>query len=152
MTGNGTALLSTNNPDHNEIKQISSSEPAVRHLGKSCSRNSTRNKGLEPTPLSFPTLLFVLSFLELTLSCSCPVGFTLTSSHPMTKGKKSITIPTSISLSAVLISIGIEPIKLKLRKSIKFFTFYPSVGVNAASSPQVPSLSNNPICFLTSVN
>lgn len=93
-------------------------------------------------------------FPEQTLTHSFLVGFPLTWSDLIKKKKKinkKVYVPASLPclqwLSTALVMVGIKPIKIRLQKSIHFFTFHSFVGINAACSPQVPSLSNDPIYF-----
>lgn len=134
MSGNGTSLLCTNNPDSKHTNQkIASSEAAVGHLEKGCSGNPSRSECPRLAPLCSSYLAVCPLISEGNSHLLVPHGgFALNSSELTTKGKKMyLYLPASPlclqKLSAVLVMVGIKPIKIKLQKSIKFFTLHPFV-------------------------
>lgn len=133
MSRNGTPLLCANNPDYMLTKKNC-------FLGSSCGE-SGKKMLRKPRQKRVPQTHFSQRFLPYCLS---PVfsgtshllipygGFILNCSELIKKGKKIyLYLPASLlclwGLSVVLVMAGIKPIKIKLQKSIKFFTLHPFV-------------------------
>lgn len=103
------------------------------HLEKGCSGNPSRNEcpRLTPPSVSYPTACPLFSRANSHLFISLG-GFILNCSELIPKGKKMyLYLPASLlclwGLSVVLVMVGIKAIKIKLQKSIKFFTLHPFV-------------------------
>jgi len=137
MSGNGTSLLCTNNPDYKQTnKKIASSEADMGHLEKKCSGKPSRNEcpRLTPLSISYPAASPLLSRPNSHLFIPHG-GFILNCSEPKTKGKKKCTCTfTYQHLSSAckdslvcLVMVGIKAVKIKFQKSIKFFTLPPFV-------------------------
>lgn len=114
-------------------KKIASSEAAVGNLEKRCSGNPGRNECPRLTSLSssYPTAcpLFSGGTSHLLIPYG---GFIRNCCELIKKGNKIyLYLPASLlclwGLSVVLVMVGIKPIKIKLQKSIKFFTLRPFV-------------------------
>lgn len=134
MSRNGTPLLCTNNPDYKQTKKNC-------FLGSSCGA-SGKKMLRKPKQKWVPQTRSSQRFLPYCLS---PVFWrNLSPAYPLwriytellwtdkKKGKKIyLYLPASLlclwGLSAVLVMVGIKPIKIKLQKSIKFFTLRPFV-------------------------